>query len=273
MVGEKMTNYAAKRAEAPCGVVWFLAEFLRASAGPLWKDWPMEMRCTALDANSRQFSLNGECPHCRRAAVFMIVAGPHAEGVGAHQWRLCAAMQCQGCLKYILGIVLQQSGPWNYIEHYPLGKPDDRVAEEIPPNIAADFREALRCRWVDAYNATVEMCRRAVEASCIEQKADAGLKLDKKIEWLLSQGIITKPLKEMADKIRLGGNRGAHPPDDPNNPGIVMNAEYADAVVEFTKDYFHHVYVMTKRLAKFDFSKSVRSQKENPCFPLLTPTI
>jgi hypothetical protein len=37
----------------------------------------------------------------------------------------------------------------------------------------------------------------------------------------------------------------AEDPDDPNE--IIISAEYADAVVEFTRDLFQHVFVMPER--------------------------
>jgi hypothetical protein len=141
------------------------------------------------------------------------------------------------------------SGSWVYDVHYPLGKPRDTVAEEIPNEIKPDFKEALRCRWVDAYNATVEMCRRALESSCIQLGANPDLALAKMIDWVHAQGKITTPLKDMAHKIKLGGNRGAHPSDR------TLSEEDADAVIEFTEEYFQHVYVMPARMAKFNFDK------------------
>jgi hypothetical protein len=144
----------------------------------------------------------------------------------------------------------------SYREHYPIGKPNDDVAKEIPSHIAADFKEALRCRFVEAHNATAEMCRRAVQASCHQLGAPDD-KLVKQIDWLAQQGTITNPLKEMAHRVRLGGNLGAHPPEDPNDPEeIVIGPEYSDAVIEFTRDFFQHVYVMPERLKKFTFKKT-----------------
>lgn len=35
-----------------------------------------------------------------------------------------------------------------------------------------------------------------------------------------------------------------------------MKAEQADAIIEFTREYFQQVYVMRKKLAKYDLSKS-----------------
>jgi hypothetical protein len=69
------------------------------------------------------------------------------------------------------------------------------------------------------------------------------------IDWVHAQGKITTPLKDMAHKIKLGGNRAAHPSDRTLTEGD------ADAVIEFTGEYFYHVYVMPARMAKFDFDK------------------
>lgn len=183
----------------------------------------------------------------------MPVAGPHRETLHNHpEDRLCAAMQCQGCYQYILALARftrNANVPARYETHYPKGQPNDSVAEQIPPAISADFKEALRCRWVNAYNATVEMCRRSIEASCLQLGAKESDSIEAQIDWVHSQGKITTPLKDMAHKIRLGGNRGAHP-----SPRVITE-EDADAVLEFTQEYFDHVYVMPAKMAKFDFSK------------------
>jgi hypothetical protein len=179
-------------------------------------------------------------------------------------------MQCQTCCKYILAIA-QQPYPQNanhlvYETHYPMGEPDDDIAQEIPVHIQPDFKEALRCLWVDAYNATVEMCRRALEASCLDLGAPKKKVLEEMIDALAEKRIITPHLQQAAHKIRLGGNRGAHPPqDDPIPPpglGIVVpetitkiEKDHALAIVEFTRHFFENVYVIPKRLDKYDFSK------------------
>ena len=121
------------------------------------------MQAALIDAQNRRFTLRGVCPHCRRNSVFVLitsVATDSVESGAAFLW--IAGMNCQGCFGYILGIV--RYSPYNYtfdyIDHYPLGKPNDSVGKEIPEHIQPDFQEALRCLFVDAYNATAEMCRR-----------------------------------------------------------------------------------------------------------------
>lgn len=243
-----------------------LFQILLSQVGGLWKDWIRDMTAKALPGNlhENRFSMSGACPHCNLPSVFMPVTsvyteqGPAVNGVP--QLICIAVMQCQGCLKHILGSAgrlgpTNQPSTYRYIEHFPLGKPNDSSAPEIPENIRLDFSEALRCRFVDAHNATVEMCRRAVQASCFQLGAPND-KLVKQIDWLAAQGTITTPLRDMAHRVRLGGNLGAHPPEDPDDPTeIIIDVKYADAVIEFTREFFQHVYVMPERLKKFIFNK------------------
>lgn len=211
------------------------------------------------------FCLRGKCPHCGYYASFPSVTAPYTERLVGVELRVVGAAQCEACKGYILGIVRTVANPdspveyrYAYEAHYPVGRPDDSVPEGVPDHIAGDMREAMRCRWVDAYNATVEMCRRALEASCVELGADSNLRLLEMIDWIASRGKITSPLQAMAHKIRLGGNRGAHPANDPAD---MLDAEDADAVIVFTKEYLRHVYEMPEKMARFDFSKRGISKK------------
>jgi hypothetical protein len=193
-----------------------LVALLKQTALFLWKDWPKDMEALLIDIEKRRFNLRGICPHCRRDAAFLLVTSVFGERVNSNELLWVAGMACQGCLEYILAIVLfnEFHHALSYMSHYPLGKPDDRVAKEIPEHIQPDFREALRCLFVDAYNATAEMCRRAIEASCLNLGAPKKDVLEDMIDWLADQRIITPLLQQAAHKVRLGGNRGAHPSVD-----------------------------------------------------------
>ena len=224
------------------------------------------MEVGLFNTQHRRFTMRGTCPHCSHPSAF-VSACVHIDD---NEW--IAGMQCQGCMDYILAMCEQPVGTANlvYRKHYPLGKPDDTVADEIPAHIQPDFKEALRCRFVDAYNPTAEMCRRAVEASCLDLGAK-GKVLDELIDSLASQQTITPFLQQVAHKIRLGGNRAAHPSEDASGPGAgpqpsampasvstpitTIEKEHADAIIKFTREFFHHVYVVPKELAKYDFSK------------------
>jgi hypothetical protein len=223
------------------------------------------MEVAIFNLQERKFTLRGRCPHGPHESAFLLATSVYTE---ANTTRWIAAMQCQGCGEYILAIVqwAPNAGALQYLEHYPLGKPDDTVAPEIPEHIQPDFKEALRCLWVNAYNATAEMCRRALEASCLHLGAPKKNVLEDMIDWLADKRVITPLLQEAAHKIRLGGNRGAHPPQDVPPAGLGIPAQegapimkierdHALAIVEFTRHFFEHVYVIPKQLDKYDFSK------------------
>jgi hypothetical protein len=223
-------------------------------------------------AQQHSYTMRGTCPHCHKGSGFLPRGTAYVEHIHPNKW--IVPMQCQTCCKYIMAIA-QQPHPNNpnylvYDTHYPVGEPDDEVAAEIPPHIQPDFREALRCRFVDAYNATAEMCRRALEASCMDLGASPKDVLEDMIDELETKRVITPFLKEVAHKIRLGGNRGAHPSPQaavppavdggvelPPAPGPITTIikEHADAIIKFTREFFHHVYVVPRELNKYDFSK------------------
>jgi hypothetical protein len=242
--GERTGDLAASPNED--GLIDFLAE----SASLLWREWPMNMQATTLPPPQGLFSLRGSCPHCREISVFTISPGTNANQFAMHQvgTLMWAIMQCSGCLNFILGCVNRTGNTvWTYHSHFPLGKPDDSVAPEVPANVAADFQEALKCRWLDCFKAALIMCRRSIETSCVDLKAkDGGLVA--MIEDLATKGVITTPLKDMAHQVRLQGNIGAHAGDDDTLIGL--NGPTVDAVISFAREYFHHVYVMPDKLKK-----------------------
>lgn len=169
-----------------------LFELLQRTARFLWKEWATEMELASFDNNG--FALAGVCPHCGAKAAFVSIAGTYEERSDTG-WpkRTVGAARCLGCNDYIVAALKavahgHSAIQWVYEFHYPIGKPNDDVAEEIPDVIKPDLKEAVRCRFVDAYNATVEMCRRALEASCIQLGADPDLVLSKMIDWVHAQG-------------------------------------------------------------------------------------
>jgi hypothetical protein len=254
----------------------------------LWKELPLDMEIVNVIPHppGPNFTMRGTCPHCRKGSGFL----PRGAGYIGHTnsptsaIRWFGILECQTCTKFILGIATQPHGNnQNYLvyeTHYPLGEPDETVAEEIPEHIKEDFKEALRCLWVKAYNATAEMCRRAMEATCLDLGAPPDKVLEKMIDWLEVNRKITPYLKDAAHKVRLGGNRGAHPPATPlasvpipaspviapavpaaptptaaTAPVEKIEKEHAEAIVEFCREFFHHVYVGPKLVGKYDFTK------------------
>lgn len=235
-----------------------LIDMLQETALFLWKEWPRDMELASINEDRKRFTIRGICPHCGHKAAFPTVTTLYEKLNGQHIERLIAAARCAGCNEFILAIVRWDWGMspgavagWVYDTHYPLGKPNDSVNEDIPEGPRLDFQEAIRCRWINAYNATIEMCRRALESSCLQLGADPTKLtcLNDMINWVHKEGKITAPLIDMAHKIKLGGNRAAHPSD--RN----LTDKDADAVLKFTSTYLYNVYVIPAEMAKFNFDK------------------
>lgn len=210
---------------------------------------------------------SGECPHCRAVSYFKPVATKLENPTIASSGSQCAqagvsACQCEACRGYVL-VVARRTMPnpmakaeFSLMAVYPLGTPNQVVEDGIPASIADDFTEALRCEWIKAYRACVVMCRRAIQSSAIELNAK-GPTLIHQIDNLFESGKITTALKDFAHEIRLTGNDGAHPDKD----GLSgVKQKDADDIIEFTREYLHHVHVMP---AKLKARKSPQADKSS----------
>jgi hypothetical protein len=202
-----------------------------------------------------QMGASGECPHCKATSYFRPLATcfetpklAHTGHGQVHRQRAASACQCESCKEFVLVVGTRDSSnnaPFSLIAVYPLGKPNDTIAPEVTnKDVAEDFKEALRCHWIRSYRASVVMCRRAIQSSAIDLKAKGGRLIDQ-IDDLFASGKITEALKEFAHEVRLTGNDGAHPDKD----GLADVVEQDSfAIIEFTREYLHHVYVMPAKL-------------------------
>ncbi len=87
------------------------------------------------------------------------------------------------------------------------------IPKTLPLNVIEDFEEALACSRVEAYKATVAMCRRGLESlsDSLQAKGDY---LALKLKDLKDKGLIMESTYHLASGIRQFGNYGAHPQDD-----------------------------------------------------------
>jgi hypothetical protein len=80
---------------------------------------------------------------------------------------------------------------------------------------------------------------------------DARLQIQ--IDEMAGKGLITEPLKQWAHEVRLGGNDGAHPDKD----GLKdVSEQDADEIVQFAREFLHHIYVMPAALAARQASRA-----------------
>jgi hypothetical protein len=115
---------------------------------------------------------------------------------------------------------------------------DFAPVDGAPPEVNEDFIEAQKCYSVEAYKATVLLCRRALESMAGSQQAK-GKNLSEKIEDLYNREAISKGTFEIATQVRQFGNYGAHPRDD--LLGGITEPD-AGAILEITQHLLKDVY-------------------------------
>lgn len=194
---------------------------------------------------------------------------------------------CRGCKQQVRGIPLTQpqyhisafdDDPW-FICRCPTrlcelsfviyNKLNDRIYQVYPsPNFSAkdyhlaipekireDLAESDRCLHVQAYKGVVVMCRRVIQNIVLDRIGDGSIsdpsvknkKLYQQIDALLTNGLITKDLRDTAHEIRHFGNFGAHPSDD-----ILDNTTGEDATMidKLTFDLVHAIYIIPYQTAQ-----------------------
>ncbi|WP_339141512.1 DUF4145 domain-containing protein [Croceitalea sp. MTPC5] len=85
-------------------------------------------------------------------------------------------------------------------------------AKNCPKIVINPYQEAIKCYRANAYDACAIMCRKGIEAICIDKGEKKG-KLVSRLENLNSKGILENTLFDWANELRLIGNDGAHSHD------------------------------------------------------------
>lgn len=193
------------------------------------------------------------CPHCNTKCSFGGIG--HGDSV---------VLYCMGCGK----------GVYFWLEGFEFKAGDEgsaRVDAErvsdyyprkvltidpvIPKEIGDDFNEANRCLGVGAKKATVAMCRRALQNTCVSKGANPSEDLFSQIDGLESKRIINPSMKDVAHTIRTIGNWGAHPQEDSLRD---VTLDDASEIVRFTSEFLDEVFVRPARLNTLKQKKNIK---------------
>lgn len=170
------------------------------------------------------------CPYCHKYTYLsMLATSPTETG----SWSMG---KCNSCFNVVL--VNDSTGE---ISPEPIPKPiDERIIEAVK----RDFQEAILCFSFGAFRAAAVMARRALQNICLDKGAEEKDRLEKQVDWLFKQGIITKDLKEWAHEVRLVGNDAAHPKKPENDQPITK--EEADDILQLLEQFCQVLYVAPK---------------------------
>jgi hypothetical protein len=166
---------------------------------------------------------------------------------------LAAVCTSEHCGRPILvQIPMGQGWPWSHLdtsnpgadnchgipEVYPACRPE--YAEEgVPEAIRRDFQEALQCQAAGFKFGAALVGRRVLQAA-VRERGGSGRNLELEIDSL-SPDVLNAPLKESAHDVRHVGNEAAHAEE--------VEDEDVAALLEFTRDVLHSLYVVPHRVA------------------------
>jgi hypothetical protein len=133
---------------------------------------------------------------------------------------------------------------FDVIETYPKFVPDRH--ESVPELVWKDYLEACRCFDVEAYKATVVMCRRMLQNVCRDRGAK---KKNAKGDWISLRNQIKEAFPEkdyslihsIADKVKYFGDYGAHPQDD-NIDDVSQDA--SKSILDFSNRILEIAYIV-----------------------------
>lgn len=151
------------------------------------------------------------CPHCHAHSAFTIIAVK--EPFRGDATMRHGALQCNNsdCKKIVGGLVVTSNngGATGELSEWWPKHIGGKAFPDIPEHIASTADEAHRCLSIGAHRGAVALARAVVEATAKDHGIDKGM-LEKKIEAMAKQGVISGAMKDAADEIRFAGNEVAH---------------------------------------------------------------
>lgn len=167
------------------------------------------------------------CPHCGHKSVMNQFGQTASIDYPTHGRFDEAAFRCSGCSRLVIGTSTEaQSDPQSHkhiittVDGRPIADGVDlewlpKVIEtrhfpDVPPYIGEGASEAFLCMSAGAYRSAIIMSRAVFEAAAKDRGAPEKKRLDKKIEWLLEEGHLSKKVTSAATELRFIGNTMAH---------------------------------------------------------------
>lgn len=188
----------------------------------------------------------GYCPFCHKDVAFSWT-NPDERGGSilttfnggfVNQRGLWTVVECPNCKGCVLVHYSQTEGDAEVAADMypsPLPQPTDL---RVPEQIRTDIDEAKKCFSVRAYRGCATMCRRALQAMCIDKGAKIS-DLKVQIDDLAEKHVITEDMREWGHSARWVGNDAAHP----NAPPVTE--EDARDILSLAEQIATIVYVMS----------------------------
>lgn len=114
----------------------------------------------------------------------------------------------------------------------------------LAQTIAKPYHNAVRSYEVGLYEPCVIMCRKCLEALCLEQGIKKG-RLQNKLATLQERGLIDAKLRAWTDGLRLVGNDAAH------EFNVDINQQDARDALDFVEAAISYIFLLGKKFDEF----------------------
>jgi len=196
-----------------------------------------------------------DCPHC---GVRLVAMHHHAtidteSSQGRRGWSLISCPRCAGA-------VLLEHTPSNAQliglgNVYPDVDQDVDVAH-LPEDVSAYYRDAIRAMDAALPDAAAVQLRRTLEAASAHFGHNNG-PLIRRVQGLITEGLITKTFGEVLNEVRRLGNLGAHATDE-----IVDEAE-ATRALRFTTQVLRNLFEIPAELEQIRESQRAANSDDS----------
>ena len=190
------------------------------------------------------------CPHCPRQVSFLANNWRKLEGPNWH-----GTAKCPGCQVQVQLFALNVGSGHNTLAGgklfmYPAGRhrvPETEILESpsLSVGVKAAYRSAVNVTNTREWTASTVLCRRLLEgiSKAVLPPEAQNLSLARMLAALPTHVDLAKPLRELADAVRKGGNLGAHFDVD-NEP----DEQLASVMLDLCEDLLEYLFVLPKRI-------------------------
>jgi len=128
------------------------------------------------------------------------------------------------------------------IQFYP--NTENEAIKNCPKIVSYAYKEAFKCFRAHAYDACVIMCRKGIEAICIDKGEKKG-NLIQKLNNLKTKGILESTLYNWTNELRLIGNDGAHSHEQ------IVTQQDAKEAIDFFDALITYLYHLVNQYEEF----------------------
>lgn len=198
------------------------------------------------------FPISLKCPHCNVITGLSVVSPPsYSLLLRFRPEKVGIGYRCNSCeepvfLKFKIKSINSAAGVIELWDTYQIVEfpKEDFEFKYIPEPVRKDFKEALDCYSIGAYNGFAAMCRRTIQSSATIIGAKGKDKVLKQLIDLKEMAEIEDEDFEMIKQIILDGHDGAHP----HLPSITI--ERASILLDLIKDVMYQLFVRKGKLAE-----------------------